>query len=213
MCIPEVDTLSLNGPRPARMLRVMIRVTTNVTTNAAKHRNSAMRFLAMIVSWNQVPTGCEGTLPGGPRGGRDGTVRHGRVRGGGPRRPHHDGSPGEAQRVGRRAARRPRRRRSSKPSGDPDVHAVVLAGNGPSFCSGYDLGGSRYATAPEGGWDLGNTVGTLRSDRGRLPARSGTARSRPSPRSTATPWPAAATCSCCATSPSPPPTPSSGTRP
>jgi len=43
---------------------------------------------------------------------------------------------------------------------DPDVHAVVLAGNGPSFCSGYDLGGSRYATAPEGGWDLGNTVGT-----------------------------------------------------
>ena len=63
----------------------------------------------MIVSWNQVPTGCEGTLPGGPRGGRDGTVRHGRVRGGGPRRPHHDGPPGEAQRVERRAARRPRR--------------------------------------------------------------------------------------------------------
>jgi enoyl-CoA hydratase len=46
---------------------------------------------------------------------------------------------------------------------DVDVHAVVLAGNGPSFCSGYDLGGSRYATAPEGGWDLGNTVGTLRT--------------------------------------------------
>ena len=46
---------------------------------------------------------------------------------------------------------------------DPDVHAVVLAGNGPSFCAGYDLGGSRYATAPEGGWDLGNTVGTLRT--------------------------------------------------
>ena len=45
---------------------------------------------------------------------------------------------------------------------DPDVHAVVLAGNGPSFCSGYDLGGSRYATAPEGGWDLGNTISTLR---------------------------------------------------
>ena len=46
---------------------------------------------------------------------------------------------------------------------DPDVHAVVLAGNGPSFCSGYDLGGSRYATPPEGGWDLGNTVATLRT--------------------------------------------------
>ena len=45
---------------------------------------------------------------------------------------------------------------------DPDVHVVVLAGNGPSFCSGYDLGGSRYATAPEGGWDLGNSVATLR---------------------------------------------------
>ena len=45
---------------------------------------------------------------------------------------------------------------------DPEVHAVVLAGNGPSFCSGYDLGGSRYATAPEGGWDLGNTISTLR---------------------------------------------------
>ena len=46
---------------------------------------------------------------------------------------------------------------------DPEVHAVVLAGNGPSFCSGYDLGGSRYATAPEGGWDLGNSVATLRT--------------------------------------------------
>jgi enoyl-CoA hydratase len=49
---------------------------------------------------------------------------------------------------------------------DPDVHAVVLAGNGPSFCSGYDLGGSRYATAPEGGWDLGNAVATLRGIEG-----------------------------------------------
>jgi enoyl-CoA hydratase len=46
---------------------------------------------------------------------------------------------------------------------DRDVHAVVLAGNGPSFCSGYDLGGSRYATPPDGGWDLGNTVATLRT--------------------------------------------------
>src|SRR5215213_7297967 len=83
-CSPDVETLSLNGPRPARMLRVMMRVTTNVTTNAAKHRNSAKRFLAMIVSWNQLPTESEGTLPDN-RGGRDGTVRHGRVRGGGPR--------------------------------------------------------------------------------------------------------------------------------
>jgi enoyl-CoA hydratase len=46
---------------------------------------------------------------------------------------------------------------------DPEVHAVVLAGTGPSFCSGYDLGGSRYATPPEGGWDLGNTVATRRT--------------------------------------------------
>ena len=45
---------------------------------------------------------------------------------------------------------------------DPEVHAVVLAGNGPSFCSGYDLGGSRYATAPDEGWDLGNSIATLR---------------------------------------------------
>ena len=62
----------------------------------------------------------------------------------------------------RRDARRPRRgvRASAIRT---DVHAVVLAGNGPSFCSGYDLGGSRYATPPDGGWDLGNTVATLRT--------------------------------------------------
>jgi enoyl-CoA hydratase len=49
---------------------------------------------------------------------------------------------------------------------DEEVHAVVLAGNGPSFCAGYDLGGSRYATAPEGGWNLGNSVATLRTIEG-----------------------------------------------
>src|SRR5262245_33537752 len=106
---PDFETLSLNGPRPARMLRVMILVTMNVTTNAAKHRKSARRFLAMIVSWNQVPTETSGYVPERPRGGRDGTVRHGRVRGRGARRPHHDGPPREAQRAQRRHARRARR--------------------------------------------------------------------------------------------------------
>lgn len=35
---------------------------------------------------------------------------------------------------------------------DKSVNAIVLKGNGKSFCSGYDLGGSYYTTPPEGGW-------------------------------------------------------------
>lgn len=45
---------------------------------------------------------------------------------------------------------------------DEAVHAVVLAATGPSFCAGYDLQGSYYTSAPEGGWDLGTSVSTLR---------------------------------------------------
>ena len=37
---PDAVTLFLNGPSPARMRRVMVRVARNVTTKAAKHRNS-----------------------------------------------------------------------------------------------------------------------------------------------------------------------------
>ncbi len=39
-CRPLSETLSLNGPRPARIIRVTMRVTMNVTTNTAKHTNS-----------------------------------------------------------------------------------------------------------------------------------------------------------------------------
>lgn len=47
---------------------------------------------------------------------------------------------------------------------DPDVRVVVLAGAGPSFCAGYDLGGSYYTTPPEpdGRWTLSNALMTLR---------------------------------------------------
>ncbi|MFW6093157.1 MAG: enoyl-CoA hydratase/isomerase family protein [Pseudomonadota bacterium] len=45
-----------------------------------------------------------------------------------------------------------------------DVRVVVLAGEGPSFCAGYDLGGSDYTTppAPEGEWTVDNALMTLR---------------------------------------------------
>jgi hypothetical protein len=43
MWVPLDVTLSLNGPRSARIIRVMTRVVMNVTTKAAKHRNSGSR--------------------------------------------------------------------------------------------------------------------------------------------------------------------------
>ena len=48
---------------------------------------------------------------------------------------------------------------------DDSVNVVVLKGNGPSFCSGYDLSGSYYISVPKGHdhWDLKNSLTTLRS--------------------------------------------------
>ncbi len=43
MCVPLAVTLSLNGPRSARIIRVITRVVMNVTTKARKHRNSGSR--------------------------------------------------------------------------------------------------------------------------------------------------------------------------
>jgi enoyl-CoA hydratase len=46
---------------------------------------------------------------------------------------------------------------------DPEVLVVVLSGNGTSFCSGYDLGGSYYISPPaEGEWTVTNSLRTLR---------------------------------------------------
>jgi enoyl-CoA hydratase len=49
---------------------------------------------------------------------------------------------------------------------DDSVNVVVLKGNGPSFCSGYDLGGSYYTSIPRGAdhWDLKNSLLTLRDN-------------------------------------------------
>ena len=47
---------------------------------------------------------------------------------------------------------------------DDAVGVVVLSGNGPSFCAGYDLKGSYYTSVPkkEGKWTVGNALKTLR---------------------------------------------------
>lgn len=45
---------------------------------------------------------------------------------------------------------------------DEAVRVVVLAGAGPSFCAGYDLGGSYYTTPPDGRWTLANALTALR---------------------------------------------------
>jgi enoyl-CoA hydratase len=47
---------------------------------------------------------------------------------------------------------------------DDAVGVVVLSGNGPSFCAGYDLKGSYYTSVPqrEGKWTVGNSLQTLR---------------------------------------------------
>jgi len=45
---------------------------------------------------------------------------------------------------------------------DEGVRVVVLSGAGPSFCSGYDLGGSYYITPPEGGWTVASGLDRLR---------------------------------------------------
>src|SRR5829696_2179568 len=55
-CTPPSDTLFLNGPRPARINRVMTRVATNVATKAVKHRSNGSRPLSMMFSWNQSIT-------------------------------------------------------------------------------------------------------------------------------------------------------------
>ena len=49
---------------------------------------------------------------------------------------------------------------------DDAVNVVVLKGNGPSFCSGYDLGGSYYTSVPRGAdhWDMKNALLTLRDN-------------------------------------------------
>ena len=37
MCVPLAVTWFRNGPRPSRIMRVIVRVTANVTTKARKH--------------------------------------------------------------------------------------------------------------------------------------------------------------------------------
>lgn len=44
---------------------------------------------------------------------------------------------------------------------DEAVSVVVLSGAGPAFCAGYDLKGSPYITAPEGGWTQNSAVARL----------------------------------------------------
>jgi len=52
---------------------------------------------------------------------------------------------------------------------DDSVNVVVLKGNGPAFCSGYDLSGSYYISVPKGHdeWTMKNSLMTLRGIEGR----------------------------------------------
>ncbi len=49
---------------------------------------------------------------------------------------------------------------------DDAISVVVLSGNGPVFCAGYDLSGSPYITAPEGGWKQDSAIARLRKVEG-----------------------------------------------
>ncbi|NVM56261.1 MAG: enoyl-CoA hydratase/isomerase family protein [Candidatus Helarchaeota archaeon] len=44
---------------------------------------------------------------------------------------------------------------------DDKVNVIVLKANGKSFCSGFDLKGSYYISAPEGGWKYKNSYERL----------------------------------------------------
>src|SRR5262245_20582768 len=67
MWVPLAVTLSLNGPRSARIIRVITRVVTNVTTKARKHRNSG----SLPASTRSPPTHAAiGPIVGPGAGGR-----------------------------------------------------------------------------------------------------------------------------------------------
>jgi len=54
--VPDAETLSLNGPRPAWINRVIVRVTKNVTTKELKHSSSGTRCRSVISRWYQSCT-------------------------------------------------------------------------------------------------------------------------------------------------------------
>ena len=56
MWVPDAETLSLNGPRPAWISRVIVRVTKNVTTKELKHSSSGTRCRSVISRWYQSCT-------------------------------------------------------------------------------------------------------------------------------------------------------------
>src|ERR1700748_2555339 len=49
----------------------------------------------------------------------------------------------------------------AKAGADDTVSAVILKGNGPSFCSGYDLKGGSYYITPPRDAEKWNTAGVL----------------------------------------------------
>src|ERR1700744_4437566 len=72
MCVPLLVTLFRNGPRPSRIMRVIVRVTTNVTTKATKHSISGSLPAAMMSRCHHDAIGsqgrgaCEGPFPHPP---------------------------------------------------------------------------------------------------------------------------------------------------